>query len=242
MHLCERDKDGASCTEGPAGRAAEAVGQVDGRWYCQRHITAAKAVATKRSDRGFGHCSVAGCTRPAAEAGGKCSEHRAGERAAGATVLVVNEGSGRGEHPYAPKSAEVYLAIFPELGVLKVGKATPWTVRNRVRDAADKLRIRRADGATERPIPCEPTAWAIPLFGGENVLWSVSERVEHAAAGRLGHNVGASSVPHTEGKEWLRHDALGDVDWPKEFYRAVCETLAFLGHDEADAGEARPLA
>ena len=51
------------------------------------------------------------------------------------------------------------------------------------------------------------------MFGDEDVLWAVSERVEHAAAGRLAHNVGATSVVHTEGKEWLRHDRVGDVDW-----------------------------
>jgi hypothetical protein len=61
------------------------------------------------------------------------------------------------------------------------------------------------DSDAERPISSEPLAWAVRLFGDENVLWAVSERVEHAAAGRLAHNVGASSVDHTEGKEWLRH-------------------------------------
>jgi hypothetical protein len=78
--------------------------------------------------------------------------------------------------------------------------------------------------------------WTIPSFGDENVLWALSARVEHAAAGRLAHNVGATSVDHTEGKEWLRHDSIGDVDWPTEFHRAVCETLAFFGRDKADAG------
>ncbi len=171
----------------------------------------------------------------------KCSEHRAGERAAGGAFIIVDDGSGKGEHPYAPKRTEVYLALFPEPGLLKVAKASPWTVRARVRDAADKLRIRQADSGVERPISCEAVAWAIPLFGDENVLWAVSERVEHAAAGRLAHNVGASSVDHTEGKECLRHDRIADVDWPTEFHRAVCETLAFLGHDEAAAGEPRPV-
>ena len=93
------------------------------------------------------------------------------------------------------------MALFPELGLLKVGKATPWTVRSRVKDAADKLRIRQADSGAGRPITYEAIAWAIPLFGDENVLWAVSERVEHAAAGRLAYNVGATSVDHTEGKE-----------------------------------------
>jgi hypothetical protein len=79
------------------------------------------------------------------------------------------------------------------------------------------------------------------MFGDENVLWAVSERVEHAGAGRLAHNVGATSVAHTEGKEWLRHDRVGDVDWSTEFHRTVCEALACFGHDEADAGPPRPL-
>ena len=48
--LCERSVNGVDCTEGPGGRAAEGVAQVDGRWYCQRHIGAAKAVAAKRED------------------------------------------------------------------------------------------------------------------------------------------------------------------------------------------------
>jgi hypothetical protein len=69
----------------------------------------------------------------------------------------------------------------------------------------------------------------------------VSERVEHAVAGRLAHNVRATSVDHTEGKEWLRRDPIGDVDWPTEFHRAVCETLAFFGQHEAGAGQPRPL-
>ncbi len=73
------------------------------------------------------------------------------------------------------------------------------------------------------------------------MLWAVSERVEHAAAGRLAHNVAARSVDHTEGKEWLRHEPIGDVDWPTEFHRAVRQTLALLGHDEANAGKPRPL-
>jgi hypothetical protein len=240
--LCERRTDGVPCTKGAGGGPAEAAGQVEGRWYCQRHIGAASAVAEKRRDRGFGSCSVAGCTRPAVERDGKCSEHRAGERAVGGTVAIVDDGSsGRGDHPYAPKRTEIYLALFPELGLIKVGKATPSTVRSRVRDAAGKLRIRQADTGEELPIACEATAWAVQLFGDENVLWAVSERVEHAAAGRLARNVGATSVAHTEGKEWLRHDLVSDVDWPAELHRAVRETLTFLGHDEEDAGQPRPL-
>jgi hypothetical protein len=85
------------------------------------------------------------------------------------------------------------------------------------------------------------TAWAISLFEGENKLWAVSERVEHAAAGRLAYNVGATEALHTEGKEWLRHDAPSNVDWQNEFQRAVRETLTFLGHDEATAGSPRLL-
>lgn len=240
-NLCERSIKGVNCAKGPGGGPAAAVEQVDGRWYCQEHIGAAKAMATKRGDRGFGTCSVAGCSRLAAERDGKCTEHRAGERAAGVSVVIVDDGSGKGEHPYAPKRAEIYLALFPEHGLLKVGKATPWTVRSRVRDAAGKLRIRQVDSGLERPITCNAIAWAIPLFGDENVLWAVSERVEHAAAGRLAYNVGAISVAYTEGKEWLRHDLIGDVDWATEFHRAVCQTLAFFGHDHSNAGPPRPL-
>lgn len=191
-------------------------------------------MASKRRDRGFGACSVAGCSRPAAEQDGKCEEHRAAERAAGAPTVVIDDGSGRGGHPYEAKLAVVYLAVFPDLGVLKVGKATPWTVRSRV--AADKLRIRQADDSLERPIIRDRKAWFVPLFDEEAVLWSVSERVEHAAAGKLARNVRASSVDYTQGKEWLHHDNIGAVVWPTEFHRAVKETLVFLGHDEADAG------
>lgn len=237
--LCQRNVDGAPCTDGAQGGPAPAVGQVGGRWYCRRHIAAAKAVARKRRDRGFGTCSVPGCSRPAAERDGKCDEHRAGERAAGATVVVVDDGSGRGDHPYAPKRTEIYLAVFFELGFLKVGKATPWTVESRVKDAAAKLRLRRAEDGVEYPVNCEPMAWKVSLFGGESVLWSVSERVEHAAAGRLAYNVGAASVEHTHGKEWLSHRSIGDIDWRTEFHRAIGETLVFLGHDEAKAGEPR---
>jgi hypothetical protein len=61
------------------------------------------------------------------ESGGKCNEHRAGQRAGSATIVIVDEGSGKGDHPYAPKRTEIYLAVFPEVGLLKVGKATPWT-------------------------------------------------------------------------------------------------------------------
>jgi hypothetical protein len=111
--------------------------------------------------------------------------------------------------------AEIYLATFPEMGLLKVGKATPWTVRSRVKDAADKLRIRQTENGAERPITCKAVAWAIRLFGDENVVWAVSERVEHSAAGRLAYNVGATSVPHTEGKEWLRHNSIESVDWAR---------------------------
>jgi len=100
--LCQSSNNGLSCTKGPDGGAAEAVEQVDGRWYCQGHIGAAKAVAAKRRDRGFGSCSVPGCTRPAVERDGKCSEHRAGERAAGGTVVIVDEESGKETTPVRP--------------------------------------------------------------------------------------------------------------------------------------------
>jgi hypothetical protein len=65
--LCERSIGGVNCTKGPGGSPAEAVEQFDGRWYCRGHIGAAKAVAAKRRDRGFGGCSVPGCSRPAGE-------------------------------------------------------------------------------------------------------------------------------------------------------------------------------
>ena len=233
--LCEREANGARCTKGFGGGPAPGVDQVTGRWYCAAHLPGAKAVAEKRRDRGFGACSVQGCSRPAVEEDGKCSEHRAGERAANATMVVVAK-SGKGDHPYAPKRTEIYLSAFFEFGLIKVGKATPWTVRSRVREAAKKLRIRQTDTGSESPIACEPRAWAVTLFGDENTLWAVSERVEHAAAGRLAHNVGATSVDHTEGKEWLRHDAINEIDWEAELYRAVRETLTFLGHNESDAG------
>jgi len=84
-------------------------------------------------------------------------------------------------------------------------------------------------------------AWAMTLFGDENTPWAVSERVEHAAAGRLAHNVRATSVDHAEGKEWLGFDATRDVDWEAEFHRAVCQTLTFFGHNESDAGRPRSL-
>lgn len=237
--LCERSTTGVGCNNGPEGGPAEAVEQVDGLWYCQRHVGAAKAVATKRQDRGCGICNVPGCARPAVEHDGKCTEHRAGERATRDKVVILDD-AGRGGHPYAPKSAVLYLALFPEAGVLKVGKAAPWTVRSRVRDAADKVRIRYPDSGVERPLTSEPHAWSIALFGGDNVLWALSERIEHAAAGRLAHNVGASPVDHTGGKEWLSHDRIGQVDWPTAFHRAVCDTLAFFGQDEAHAGQPRP--
>jgi hypothetical protein len=70
----------------------------------------------------------------------------------------------------------------------------------------------------------------------------VSERVEHSAAGRLAHNIGAAPVAHTMGKEWLRHETMSDVDWYAEFHRAVRETLVFFGHDAANASHPRPLA
>src|SRR4051794_25804774 len=98
---CERNVKGASCTNGPKGGPAAAVDQVDGRWYCEAHIGAAKAVAAKRRDRGFGTCSIARCARPAVEKNGKCTEHLAGERAAQAGVVIAEDGSGKGEHPYA---------------------------------------------------------------------------------------------------------------------------------------------
>lgn len=213
--------------------------RVDGLWYCMAHLPAAKAVVSKRRDRGFGTCSVPGCDRPAAETGGKCTEHRAGERAAGAPVVIINDGSGRGDHPYAPKPAVIYIAVFPDSGVLKVGKALPWTVRNRVRDATEKTRIRQVDTGAEFSVTAAPVAWEVPLFDGRPLLWAIAERVEHAAAGRLAYNVGADSVDHTEGKEWLRHGAISSVDWGNELHRAVRETMTFFGYIDADAGSPR---
>jgi hypothetical protein len=173
--FCERSINGNSCAKGVDGAPARGVEQLDGRWYCHGHIGAAKAVAAKRRDHGFGTCSVAVCSRPAVESDGLCSEHRAGARAAGATMVVVEDGSGKGEHAYAPKRTEIYLAVFPDLGLIKLGKATPWTVRSRVKDAADKLRIRQAERAVKIPTSCEPFALSIQLFGDERVLWG-SER------------------------------------------------------------------
>ncbi len=140
---CEREVAGIPCTSDADGAPAEGAGLVDGRWYCEAHLPAARALASKRRDRGFGSCSTSGCDRPAVEQDGKCIEHRAGELAAGSSV-VVQDGTGKGDHPYAAKQAEIYLVAFPELGLLKVGRATPWTVRNRVRDAAEKIRVRHA--------------------------------------------------------------------------------------------------
>jgi len=131
----------------------------------------------------------------------------------------------------------VYLAVFVKFGIIKVGKATPWTVGSRVAAASDKLPIPRADDMSERPIIRNPEAWRVRLFGEKNVPWSVSERVEHAAAGRLAHNVGATPVDHTQGKEWLKHDDVGTIDWPNEFHRAVRETLP-----RPRRGERRPPA
>ena len=239
--LCERLVDGAPCAKGDGGARAPAVEQVEGVWYCARHQAAAKARAAKRRDKGFGPCEVVGWGRPAAEDGGRCVEHRAGLRAAGGESVAVDDTSGKGEHPYAPKLAEIYLALFPDTGRIKVGKATPWTVRGRVRDAAEKLRARQAEAGADGAVAAEPVAWSIALFGERPVLWAVSERVEHAAAGRLAHNVRANSVEHAEGKEWLGHDDASHVDWPTEFHRAVRETLVFLGYAESEAAPPRTI-
>lgn len=107
----------------------------------------------------------------------------------------------------------------------------------------------RVDGGAPRAQAPSPLVWTsgrdegalAPVEERQPVLWAVSERVEHAAAGRLAHNVGATPVAHTEGKEWLRQGPTGDVDWPTEFHRAVCETLVFFGNDEANAGQPRPV-
>jgi len=238
VRLCQRK---LGCSKGTGGGPAVAVGSVEGRWYCAGHLPAARAVATKRKDKGFGACSIPGCSRAAAEAGGKCVEHRAGERAAGAPVQVIEGKSGKGAHPYAPKPADVYLVVFPDAGLLKVGKATPWTVRSRVKAAADKLLVRETDSGIERPISGERLAWAVGLFDEEPVLWAVAERVEHAAAGRLALNVGCQSVDHTKGKEWLAFERIGEVDWPAEFHLAVVETLDFLGFEATAADDPRGI-
>ena len=113
------------CTKGPDGLAAPGLERFEGLWYCKAHLPAAKAVVSKRRDRGFGSCSISGCDRPAAETGGKCTEHRAGERAAGAPVVIISDGSGRGDPAYAPKPAVIYIAVFPDSGVLKGGEGSP---------------------------------------------------------------------------------------------------------------------
>jgi hypothetical protein len=41
---------------------------------------AEKAIATKRKDQGYGMCRRRGCSRPAAEPGGECTEHAAGTK------------------------------------------------------------------------------------------------------------------------------------------------------------------
>lgn len=233
---CERT---GGCSRGADGGPDVAVDSVVGRWYCAGHLPAARAVATKRKDQGFGACSVPGCSHPAAEAGGKCIEHRAGERAAGSPVQLVEGTPGKGEHPYAPKPADVYLVVFPDAGLLKVGKATPWTVRGRVQAAAAKLLVRETDSGAEHPVAGARLAWAIGLFSEEPVLWAVAERVEHAAAGRLAANAGCGSVDHTKGKEWLACRQIRQIDWPAEFHRAVREALEFLGYPEGLADQPR---
>lgn len=50
---------------------------------------------------------------------------------------------------------------------------------------AGKLRLRQADGV-ERPIICEPTAWAVALFGGKPVP------VDAPRASRVDDTEGAS--------------------------------------------------
>ena len=120
-----------------------------------------------------------------------------------------------------------------------MGKALPWTVRSRVRVATEKTRIRQVDTGAEVSVTAAPVAWEVPLFDGRPTLWAIAERVEHAVAGRLAFNIGADSVDHTEGKEWLRHSGIGSVDWGTELHRAVRDTMAFFGYSEADAGSPR---
>ena len=83
-------------------------------------------------------------TPPAAGPGPGTSRLGLGDPASTGPTRLVQDGTGKGDHPYAAKQAEIYLVAFPELGLLKVGRATPWTVRNRVRDAAEKIRVRHA--------------------------------------------------------------------------------------------------
>ncbi len=219
------------CTKGPDGGPAPAVERVGGQWYCQGHIGGAKAALAKRRDEGFGTCSIPGCTRPAAGLGEKCKEHRAGERAARATALVTDEvtdeATGKGGHPYAPKQTEIYLVVFSDPAALEVGKAMPWTVGDRVRDAVTKAEARLADSGNEGPISFE--AWAVRPFGDHKVGWAEGERLEHAVAGRLARNVGATPAGHLEGKELFDYEALAEVDWTTEFDSAVRETLTFNG-------------
>jgi hypothetical protein len=219
---------------GPSN-AAVAVAQWEGHWYCARHLAARRAVASKRRDRGFGACTISGCSRPAVKDGGKCVEHEAAQRAAGHLFATSRDSSGRGGHPYAPKQTELYLIAFAAVNLLKVGKATPWTLGARVNDAKHELQQRQIRQGLE-PTTEEPRVWALALFGEQLVAWAVAERIEHATAGRLAHLTSAETVPHEQGKEWLAHPALGSVEWESCFRKAARETLTFFGEDEHQAG------
>ena len=214
------------CHAGPRGGPAEGVEMVDGLWYCKRHRAAAKAVSTRRRDQGYGICSAPGCKRFAAEPGGRCIECRAGIRAVSSSptdaVITTN---GRGDHPYAEKSATLYLVIFPQSGLIKLGKSTTWGARGRITEArrhhdespAIRERLAGRDGTSD--------AYKLKLADGEPMLWAESERIEHAAAGRLAVLTDARSVAYEIGKEWLEHPAISTIDWSTAFHSAVSDTL-----------------
>lgn len=147
--------------------------------------------------------------------------------------MTSRASSGRGGHPYDSKSAVIYLALFESAGLLKVGKTTPWDLSSRLRSATSELNRRRAELEPATVRAARSGAWYIEL--AEPMLWADSERIEHGSAGRLAHLTGAVSVKYEQGKEWLRHSAIEEVDWSTEFHRAVSETLAFFGRDAAEA-------
>jgi hypothetical protein len=127
------------------------------------------------------------------------------------TAKVVNSNA------FDPMRTQIYLALFPKIGQVNVGKARDGEVLARVRHHQARVGS-KADGV-----------WAIAPFANE-MPWSDSQRVEHTAAGKLAANIGAESVKRK--LEWLSYDADANIDWPREFARAVRQTLAFLGHEE----------
>ena len=148
--------------------------------------------------------------------------------------------TGRGDHPYAEKSTALYLVIFPHSGLIKLGKATTWGARGRITEArrhhdenpAIRERLAGRDGTSD--------AYKLKLADGEPMLWADSERIEHAAAGRLAVLTDARSVAYEIGKEWLEHPAISTIDWPTAFHSAVSDTLEFLGRRRSAAGPVEP--